>query len=211
MKNKLSSALLVAVVMIAGCATPSASDVQNTINTIDATVPIAVGAPSGPVAVWQGIQKPFKAKSDDGQMFHAKEMTLEFSGSYTSAQPGGITRFKNAWNGVWGGNIEADYWLTQNFAIGAEAGVTDIYETSSALFTYSAADFKARLPIGPVAPYCGLALGRNFADGTYYAAPVVGLEVRLTPRVGVFGDVAWAFQTVEPDAMRVRFGMVVAF
>ena len=179
-----------------------------------AWVPAAArpGAESTPMRVWNGVKAPWIAKSENGKMFSEKETTISLSGTYVVASPSIERVFDHFSDGTYGFNLATTYWLNKYIGTGIETGITDIYRTSSALFTYTGVTVAARLPIGPVAPYIAGVVGRNFDSGTYYAEPRAGVEVRVTPRVGLFADAGYVWQTAGGDqGMQTRFGVALVF
>src|SRR5215471_7166953 len=61
-------------------------------------------------------------------LFRAGELTLDFYGNYTVAEPRGITHLfdTNARHGKLGAGLGATYWMTRNFGAGLEVTIPDV-------------------------------------------------------------------------------------
>jgi len=136
------------------------------------------------------------ANVGEGTYFRAHEPTLDIFGTA-----------RDNWH--LGVGVGANYFFTQWLGAGIETRVEEFdwpNQINASLF--------ARYPIEKwrLAPYIYGGGGRQFRDGTQWLAHIgVGLDYRLTPRVGLFGDVRETFPEKDSDFALWRVGLRLRF
>lgn len=151
--------------------------------------------------------------STDTELFRAGEITLDLAATYSDRKAKFDDTFDHsARGGTYGLSLGGAYWLTKNFAVGADAVVPDYRNVDNFIVGNANVSVIARLPLGSFAPYAFGGGGRNFAAGDYTAHGGAGVECRFTKNVGAFaeGRYVWAFEK-SPEYAQARAGIRLAF
>lgn len=183
------------------------------VTTAAAAVLLATGARADDG--W--LNTRFCYASGDTQLFHAHETSIDLYGLYEAPMRhfiGGPFR-----HGQWGGGVGANYFFTRYLGLGAEVG----FLAGEPRFVNNVGgNLIARLPIDKVhlAPYVFGGGGGMFnsinAPGpvsTWYADAGVGLEWRLNPHLGIFGDARYIWRSSHGpgDQAAIRTGVRLGF
>lgn len=163
--------------------------------------------------------------------YTANELSLDLSGSYWAAE----RRFTKVFEtnirgerGRWGGNAGINYFFTRWLGIGGDANFSDHRGFGGPACDYVMGNLIARAPIcnTGIAPYIFGGGGRQFwglttSDGELFAGARyewvadlgVGIEFRITPGLGIFGDgrYIWHLKDGGVDRLALRAGMRLAF
>jgi hypothetical protein len=154
--------------------------------------------------------------------FRDQEWNVDLFGAYAfSSTSYRGDKYLNA-DHAWGGGIGGDYFFHRYFGVGLEGYALD----SNDVLGQFSGNFTLRLPIGntPVAPYAyagggvifngtradnrrfdgGFEVFRNNADAEGVGQFGGGLEVRITPHIGIMNDFSW--NVINGD--HNNFGMV---
>src|SRR5579884_1446870 len=148
-----------------------------------------------------------------GMIFNANEFSLDLFGTYVAGE-----RHFLAWpntsirHGLWGGGVGGNYFFTRYTGFGVDTAFID---GTSHFVDHVGGNIIFRIPIDPVhlAPYAfgGGGYGWN-PDKRYFADVGVGLEFRLNPKVGIFGDARYIWREgTAPDECEIRAGLRMVF
>lgn len=185
---------------------------EATIVAPEATV---VEEPSGAAHEWDWSMKDrFNYDRDSKDLYAPNEFTLDLAGAYgVGKQKFNDTFDRSSRHGKFGASVGANYFITRNFGIGADAWGLD---NGSDFVDAVSGSAILRLPIdvAHLAPYVFGGGGRTF-DGpdSWFAHVGAGLELRLNPRTGFFidGRHIFAEKNNVSDAALFRAGIRMAF
>ncbi len=138
--------------------------------------------------------------------FRDHEFQLDVFGTYTNS-------LRNlGYQDGFGGGIGVNYFFTRNIGVGVDGSLYDgevhgVWNTTGSII--------ARFPIEGqicIAPYI-YGGGGVRADGTTLGTVHAGggLEWRVTPSIGIFGDVRYTWAENNNDALQSRVGVRFAF
>lgn len=139
--------------------------------------------------------------------FKDQEFQIDVFGSFTN----GARDYR--YDDGFGGGIGANYFFTRYLGVGVDGNV---YDGGARGVWSGSASLIARYPIDLghvcVAPYVfggGGVRSDGHTLGTEHAG--AGLEFRVTPRVGIFGDGRYTWAENRNDAITTRVGLRFAF
>lgn len=139
--------------------------------------------------------------------YRAGEFQVDIFGSASVAELGSVDDLNDH---EAGGGLGVTYFFTRNFGLGYEVRGNARTIKSDFLNEGGVSAFW-RFPIGTVAPYGVAGVGYEIVDrelrGNVYAG--AGLEVRISPRVGVFTEVRRVWE--GPKKYDARAGLRFAF
>lgn len=147
-------------------------------------------------------------------LFRAGEVQVDIFGAYATEQASPLTTSLStlATDGAWRGGVGLNYFPTRHVGIGADTHFSDF---KGGFFDNVSASVILRAPIESLrtAPYFFGGVGGHFEGDdflTYHAG--LGVEVRATRRIGVFGDVryTWNDNSVKDGAL-LRTGVRLNF
>ena len=168
------------------------------------------------VALLSGV----RAKADDadqGHLFHNNEVSLDLFGTYLNQERHLSKIFDTSIrHGNFGGGVGLNYFPIQFVGVGVD---TSFQTRQSDIVDHVAGNLILRLPIevAHLAPYIFGGGGHKFDPiDQSFADAGVGLEVRFTRNIGMFGDVRYVWNTqTKPvglhDEGLFRLGMKFAF
>lgn len=150
--------------------------------------------------------------------FNANEFSLDLFGTYQAPE-----RHFLAWpntsirhGGNWGGGVGGNYFFTCMLGIGAD---TSFLSGTPHFDDHVGGNLILRFPIEPIrmAPYVFGGGGRwfNNPNNVWFADVGAGLEIRLNPKLGIFGDARyiWLERDVfaPHDEAALRAGVRLVF
>ncbi|MEO5803607.1 MAG: hypothetical protein ABIR24_08750 [Verrucomicrobiota bacterium] len=162
----------------------------------------------------------FHYASDSKDLYAAQEFTIDLAGAYGVGKAKfndtfdrSLRRDQFGRSGKFGASVGANYFITRNFGIGADAWGLD---NNGGLVDATSGSLILRLPIdvAHLAPYVFGGGGRIFEGPDSWTAHVgAGLEVRLNPRTGIFIDGRHIFLEKDhtSDFALIRSGLRFAF
>lgn len=142
--------------------------------------------------------------------YQAGEFTVDVASTYTVAQPDGLLS-DTLQHGKFGVAVGGTYWFKQYFGIGLDAVLVDVNRTGGAFVDSASASLTARLPLGNFAPYAVGGAGRNFETDEFTTHAGVGLEYRITQRLGAFTEARYTWQKQAADTLQFRAGVRFSF
>lgn len=161
---------------------------------------------------WGNVKSWTKVES--GDLFKAGETHLDISGTYTSAEPGGIGNlFKNDFKkGVFGLSAGITFFPSKYLGLGTDVVCTDLHNPSSLLIDELNVNTVLRYPISRVAPSITASVGRNFESGLYSFQAGPGIELRVNRSIGLFLDSRFQWQMdSKNDRVLTRAGVRFVF
>ena len=163
--------------------------------------------PAEPAAV------PIAAAPSD-RLFKRGELQFDAFAGYASVQAGALSTSLGsiATGGVYRGGVGINYFLTDNWGVGVDtilgSGGAGYFQTAalSGIFRFPVEKYR-------LAPYIFGGAGMVFQGPNYYTYHAgLGLEVRVTKRLGVFTDLRYTFsEGSNPDGTLVRLGARLNF
>jgi len=205
------SIIIVAVMMFA---TASAVHADTTVVTTTTPPPDDTHIWNDPGAWWNNT---FYYDNSHRPLFGANELTLDLFGTYLAAERR-FTSFPNTSirHGSWGGGIGANYFWSKDVGIGVD---TSFQDGAVKFVDHVGGNLIVRLPIEPIrlAPYVFAGGGRRFdPNGAWFGDGGAGLEFRLNPHLGIFGDARYiwgdkALPNGARDQALLRTGLRLAF
>lgn len=144
--------------------------------------------------------------------FNNNELSLDAFGAYETQvheRSGPIVNNFNR-NGIWGGGLGLTYFPVEYLGIGGESAA---FSGTRNFFDYAGGDLYARLPIQSIhlAPYIFGGGGRYFnPESNWYYHGGAGLEIRITQKLGVFGDARYEWRQVSAFGENGHFNIVEA-
>jgi hypothetical protein len=150
------------------------------------------------------------------QAFNANEFSLDLFGTYQAPERHFLA-FPNTsiqHGGHWGGGVGGNYFLTPMLGLGAD---TAFLSGTKHFADHVGGNLILRIPIEAVrlAPYVFGGGGRAFnPTWSWYADVGAGLEIRLNPKLGIFGDARYIWMehdTGATDQAALRAGVRLVF
>ena len=132
----------------------------------------------------------------EGDLFSAKEFTLDLSGVYGVGKAKLNDVFDQHYkHGDYGIAAGVTYWATEYFGAGADILLPAVDDVRGSIISDISLSLKGRYPIGKVAPYVLAGGGRNVKAGKYTVHAGVGLDYRFAKKWSAFGE----FRTIWTD------------
>jgi hypothetical protein len=155
---------------------------------------------------------------DTRPLFHNNEVSLDLFGTYLNPEQRLNKLFDtNIRHGTWGGGVGLNYFPICFLGLGAD---TSFQDGARKFCDHVGGNLILRLPIEPahLAPYIFGGGGRRFdpVDAWFFDAGV-GLDVRFTRHVGIFGDARYIWHESNAqfgarfDQALFRTGLKIAF
>lgn len=148
------------------------------------------------------------------QLFRDQELQLDLFGTYSASQQTieHLSGDRLEHNGHLGAGVGVSFFFLRYIGVGADAYTEN---TAGSFVDNLSGNLILRLPIesAHLAPYVYGGGGRQFdPDQTYFGQVGVGLEVRITPHVGLFADGRYVM-TVDssPNFAVARGGVRISF
>jgi hypothetical protein len=144
--------------------------------------------------------------------FTAHEVSLDVFGSFYAAERGIEDLFEtNIEDGLWGGGVGLNYFLTREIGIGGDINMSD---NGGNLVDIMQGSLIVRLPIESIslAPYIFGGGGRSTEpewEWTYHGG--VGTEFRFNPTTGIFADARYIWADETSDRLLIRAGFRLVF
>ncbi len=182
--------------------------------TVTATLMLAANL-AGAAHIWEDAggwwSDHFVMDRNTTPKFTAHEFSVDFFGSFYAAERGIEDLFEtNIRDGLWGGGVGLNYFLTQNIGIGGDVNMS---ENGGNFVDIINGSLIVRLPIesAGLAPYLFGGGGRSTEpvwEWTYHGG--AGLEFRFNPTTGIFTDARyiWADETADRLLLRAGFRLV---
>jgi hypothetical protein len=155
----------------------------------------------------------FYYDSENKQAFNANEFSFDAFGTFLGNERH-FTAFPNTsiHHGTWGGGIGANYFWSQDVGIGVDTSAQD---GGVHFLDHVGGNLLVRFPIqqARLAPYVFAGGGRAFNPGwNWYGDAGAGLELRLNPKLGIFGDARYIWKDVAGgDQALLRAGVRLVF